>query len=152
MRLRQNAVIFRSLRERTFFAALTVALLLGTLSQSQAADPEPKRVLMLHSFGLRFKPWTDHARIARSEITRQSQAPIDFQDHSLLDARQFNEKSEASFVEYLHNLYDDSATRPYYRLRCPRGKLRPAPQRAAFSPKYRWFSPRLSSVEFSGTN
>ena len=109
MRLRQNAVIFRSLRERTFFAALTVALLLGTLSQSQAADPEPKRVLMLHSFGLRFKPWTDHARIARSEITRQSQAPIDFQDHSLLDARQFNEKSEASFVEYLHNLYD---TRP----------------------------------------
>ena len=69
--------------------------------------PEPKRVLMLHSFGLRFKPWTDHARIARSEITRQSQTPIDFQDHSLVDARQFNEKSEASFAEYLHNLYDD---------------------------------------------
>jgi signal transduction histidine kinase len=92
---------------RTFTAALAVALLLATLCQSRAADPEPKRILMLHSFGLRFKPWTDHARIARSEITRQSQTPIDFQDHSLVDARQFNEKSEASFAEYLHNLYDD---------------------------------------------
>jgi signal transduction histidine kinase len=91
----------------TFAATLAVTLVLTTLCQSQAADPEPKRILMLHSFGLRFKPWTDHARIARSEITRQSQTPVDFLDHSLIDARQFNEKSEASFVEYLHNLYDD---------------------------------------------
>ena len=107
MPLRQNAVTFRSFYARTFTAALAIALLLATLCQSQAADPAPKRILMLHSFGLRFKPWTDHARIARSEITRQSQTPVDFQDHSLVDARQFNEKSEASFVEYLHNLYDD---------------------------------------------
>ena len=98
---------WRTVCARTFIAALAVALLLATLCQSQAADPEPKRILMLHSFGLRFKPWTDHARIARSEITRQSQTPIDFHDHSLVDARQFNEKSEASFAEYLHNLYDD---------------------------------------------
>ena len=107
MPLRQNAVTFRSFYARTFTAALATALLLATMCQSQAADPAPKRILMLHSFGLRFKPWTDHARIARSEITRQSQTPVDFQDHSLVDARQFNEKSEASFVEYLHNLYDD---------------------------------------------
>ena len=107
MHLRQNAVTFRCFRKRTFAAVLAIALLLAMQCQSQAADPEPKRVLMLHSFGLRFKPWTDHARIARSEISRQSQTPVDFQDHSLVDARQFNEKSEASFVEYLHNLYDD---------------------------------------------
>ena len=31
---------------------------------------EPKRVMMLHSFGLRFKPWTDYAQIIRSEIIR----------------------------------------------------------------------------------
>ena len=78
MHLRQNAVIFRSFCARTFIAALTVALLLATLSQSQAADPEPKRVLMLHSFGLRFKPWTDYARILRSEISRQSKRPSIF--------------------------------------------------------------------------
>ena len=107
MRFWLAALSWRSFCARTFTAALAVALLLATLCQSRAADPEPKRILMLHSFGLRFKPWTDHARIARSEITRQSQTPIDFQDHSLVDARQFNEKSEASFAEYLHNLYDD---------------------------------------------
>jgi signal transduction histidine kinase len=99
--------LFRLVLARAVIASLAAAIVLGTQTQSQAADREPKRILMLHSFGLRFKPWTDHARIARSEITRQSRTPIDFQDHSLVDARQFNEKSEASFVEYLHNLYDD---------------------------------------------
>jgi signal transduction histidine kinase/ABC-type uncharacterized transport system substrate-binding protein len=107
MRFWLTTTLFRLFYARTINAALAIALLLAALGQSQAADPEPKRVLMLHSFGLRFKPWTDHARITRSEITRQSQAPVDFLDHSLVDARQFNEKSEASFVEYLHNLYDD---------------------------------------------
>ena len=107
MRFWLVALLWRSLCARVFTAALSAALLLAMLCQSQAGDPAPKRVLMLHSFGLRFKPWTDHARIARSEITRQSQIPIDFQDHSLVDARQFNEKSEVSFVEYLHNLYED---------------------------------------------
>jgi hypothetical protein len=57
---------------RTFTAALAVALLLVTRSQSQAADLAPKRVLMLHSFGLRFKPWTDYAEGVRSEISRKS--------------------------------------------------------------------------------
>ena len=66
----------------TIVASLAAAILLGIPTQGQADGPS-KRVLMLHSFGLRFKPWTDHARIARSEITRQSQTPVDFQDHSL---------------------------------------------------------------------
>ena len=107
MRFWLFALSWRTFCRWTFAIALAVALSLATLCQSQAADPEPKRVLMLHSFGLRFKPWTDHARIARSEITRQSQSPVDFQDHSLVEARQFNEKSEASFVRYLHDLYDN---------------------------------------------
>ena len=66
------AVSWRSFCARTFTAALAIALLLATLCQSQAADPEPKRVLMLHSFGLRFKPWTDYAETIRSEISRQA--------------------------------------------------------------------------------
>ena len=41
MHLRQNAVPFRSFCARTFTAALAVALLLATLGQSQAVDPEP---------------------------------------------------------------------------------------------------------------
>ena len=126
-------------------------IITGDAGQSQAADPEPKHILMLHSFGLRFKPWTDHARIARSEITRQSQTPIDFQDHSLVDARQFNEKSEASFAEYLHNLYDD---RPPTLLLPSVPPLRASSSaiESGFFREYRWCSHRWSNVAFSGTS
>ncbi|MFL5208008.1 MAG: hypothetical protein ACJ8CC_02535, partial [Microvirga sp.] len=65
---------------RYFFAlpvvvALTMATALAT-STSGRAQVEPKRVLMLHSFGLRFKPWTDYAQFIRSGITSKSQGPV----------------------------------------------------------------------------
>ncbi|MDE5454187.1 GHKL domain-containing protein [Bradyrhizobium sp. CSA112] len=101
----RHAVSFRSFCARTFFGALSVALLLATLCQSQAADPEPKRVLMLQSFGLRFKPWTDFAEFLRPEMTKQSKVPIDFQDHSLLTARLDDDRAHAPFVDYLQALY-----------------------------------------------
>jgi len=94
---------------RSFTAALAIALLLATQTQSQAADPEPKRVLMLQSFGLRFKPWTDYAETLRSEMRRQSKAPIDFLDHTLLTARLDDDKALAPFVDYLQALYAEKA-------------------------------------------
>ena len=90
---------------RTFTAALAIALLLATLGQSQAADPAPKRVLMLHSFGPRFKPWSDYEQSIRSEISRRWQKPVDFLDQSLVNARLEDENSEALFADYLHALY-----------------------------------------------
>ena len=60
---------------------------------------------MLHSFGLRFKPWVDYAQILRSEINRQSKRTIRFDDHSLLNARLSQDKSDAPFVDYLQTLY-----------------------------------------------
>ncbi|WP_354266641.1 sensor histidine kinase [Bradyrhizobium sp. I1.7.5] len=76
-----------------------------TPGQSRAADPEPKRVLMLHSFGLRFRPWTDYSEALRSELSRRGS--IEFQDHSLLNARRSSDKSDAPFVEYLRSLNID---------------------------------------------
>jgi hypothetical protein len=87
------------------FTAVTIALLLATLCQSQAADPEPKRVMMLHSFGLRFMPWTDYSEAFRAEMSRRTS--VEFQDHSLLNARRNNDKSDAPFVEYLRSLNVD---------------------------------------------
>jgi signal transduction histidine kinase len=98
-----------SLRARSFTAALAIAVLLATLGQSQAADPEPKRVLMLQSFGLRFKPWTDFAEFFRSELNKQSKAPIDFLDHELLTARVDDDEALAPFVDYLLALYTKNA-------------------------------------------
>ena len=93
---------------RSVVVALTMATLLATATSSWA-DIEPKRVLMLHSFGLRFKPWTDYAQFIRSGITRRSQTPVDFHDHSLLNARLADDKADAPFVDYLHALYADKS-------------------------------------------
>jgi hypothetical protein len=101
--------LFRCFCARTFTAALAVALLLATLCQCQAADPKPKLVVMLHSFGLRFKPWTDYAEAIRSEISRQSKSPVDFHDHSLLTARLNDDTPDSPFVDYLHALYAEKS-------------------------------------------
>ena len=74
-------------------------------SASSRADNQPKRVLMLHSFGLRFKPWTDYAQIIRSEITRNANRAIDFHDHSLVNARLNDDQADQPFVSYLQSLY-----------------------------------------------
>jgi His Kinase A (phospho-acceptor) domain len=84
--------------------SLATVIVLGALTSSRA-EVEPKRVLMLHSFGLRFKPWTDYAQITRAEITRKSQRSVEFNDHSLLTAGLSDDKSDGPFVEYLHALY-----------------------------------------------
>ena len=61
--------------------------------------------MMLHSFGLRFRPWTDYSEALRAELSRR--ASIEFQDHSLLNARRSSDKSDAPFVEYLRSLNID---------------------------------------------
>ena len=100
-----SCLSWRSFCARTFTAALAIALLLATLCQSQAADPEPKRVLMLHSFGLRFRPSTDYSEAFRAEMNRRT--CVEFQDHSLLNARRNSDKPDASFVEDLRSLNVD---------------------------------------------
>jgi signal transduction histidine kinase len=69
------------------------------------ADTQGKRILLLHSFGLRFKPWIDYAQFTRSEITRSAQRPVEFHDHSLLTAGLSDDNSDDPFVEYLQALY-----------------------------------------------
>src|SRR5436190_3575342 len=94
------------MRSRAFLLAIAVAgSFLATPHQGQAADPEPKRVMMLHSFGPRFKPWSDYGETIRAEINRQSQIPVDFLDHSLVNARASDVQSEAPFADYLGALY-----------------------------------------------
>ena len=80
----------------------TTIFLLATLG---AATAEPKRVLMLHSFGRDFKPWSEYARTIRAELDRQSPWPLEIAEHSLMTARSSDENSEAPFVEYLRALH-----------------------------------------------
>jgi signal transduction histidine kinase len=90
-------------------ARLCVCLvLLATILPGPASgEPrgEPKRVLMLHSFGRDFLPWSVFARTIRTELEQQSPWPLELQEHNLLSARFNNPGPEAPFVDYLRSLY-----------------------------------------------
>src|SRR5918995_5931457 len=75
------------------------------LACSAAFAAEPKRVLILHSFGRDFKPWKEYGSTIRTELERRSPWQLDIQDHSLVSARSSDEDPEVPFVEYLHALY-----------------------------------------------
>jgi signal transduction histidine kinase len=66
---------------------------------------EPKRVLLLHSFGRDFKPWSEYGKAIRAELDRQSPWPLDIIDYSLVSARFSDENPEVPFVEYLRALF-----------------------------------------------
>ena len=78
---------------------------LALLACELALAAEPKRVMILHSFGRDFKPWNEYARTIRTELERQSPWRLDITDHSLMSARSSDEDSEAPFVEYLRALH-----------------------------------------------
>ena len=88
---------------RCVFACVVSAIfLLATLGAGAA---ETKRVLMLHSFGRDFKPWSEYARNIRAELDQQSRWPLEISDHSLMTTGSGDQDSEAPFVEYLRALY-----------------------------------------------
>src|SRR5262245_6801994 len=80
-----------------------IALLLFAVLEPAAA--ETKRVVLLHSFGQDFKPWSEYAKTIRSELQRQSPWQLDITDHSLVTARFKNEDPEVHFVGYLRALF-----------------------------------------------
>jgi signal transduction histidine kinase/ABC-type uncharacterized transport system substrate-binding protein len=78
-------------------------MLCGAVNYAIAADS--KRVMILHSFGPQFKPWSDYARAIRAETIRQAKWSIDFSDFSLASARSGDADSEVPLVQYLRALY-----------------------------------------------
>jgi signal transduction histidine kinase len=79
--------------------------LLGSFACSTAAAAEPKRVMLLHSFGQDVKPWSEYAKAIRAELARQSPWPLDLYEYSLVTARFNDENPEVPFVAYLGALF-----------------------------------------------
>ncbi|MCA1454649.1 GHKL domain-containing protein [Bradyrhizobium sp. BRP22] len=88
---------------------LVLSVILPEPASGAAPRGEPKRVLLLHSFGRDFRPWSEFARTIRAELERQSPWPLDLQEQTLLTARFNNPGREAPFVDYLRSLYQDVA-------------------------------------------
>ena len=77
--------------------AVAVILLIsigGTAAQPKSGEPaaQPKKVLFLYSFGPNFQPWAIWSREIRNELIRQSPWPLDIQEHSLVTARNGDER------------------------------------------------------------
>ena len=96
-------------RQYSFLTAAAIFGLLICVGCQGAVAAEPKRVMVLHSFGPNFKPWSEHAKAIRTEFDRQSPWPLEIIEQSLLTARSADENPEVPFVEYLRALF---ATRP----------------------------------------
>jgi signal transduction histidine kinase len=94
---------------RGLAANLCVCLLVWVLSlpglSSGAEGDEVKRVMLLHSFGQEFRPWSEYARSIKAALEKQSPWPLDIYEHTLLTARFDNPGPEAPFVNYLSSLY-----------------------------------------------
>jgi hypothetical protein len=81
-----------------------ITCLLAALICEVASAAEPRRVLLLHSFGRDFRPWSEYAKTIRAELIRQSPWPLDFVEYSLTTAR-FDEDLETPFVDYLRSAF-----------------------------------------------
>ena len=89
-------------------ALCLIALLASLASPLDARGgeaPRVRRVLILHSFGRDFAPFNAVSSVFRSELARQSAAPIEFLEASLETARFTESGSEIPFVEYLRALF-----------------------------------------------
>jgi hypothetical protein len=102
----QNAPIYiwRRIR-RPHLAAKVILFLAGFLACSAALAAEPKRLMVLHSFGRDFKPWSDYARAIRAELDRQSPWSLNIYEHSLEIAYSSDQNPERPFVDYLRALF-----------------------------------------------
>ena len=88
----------------TGIAALVVFLTASLFCPTGFAA-ESKRVMLLHSFGRDFKPWSAYAKSIRTELKQQSPWPLDIVENSLVTALSSDEDPEAQFVEYLRALF-----------------------------------------------
>jgi signal transduction histidine kinase len=101
------------MRRGVFIRAITgsgpkagiIFFLMALFACQVALAAEHKRVMLLHSFGQDFKPWSEYAKDIRAELKRQSPWPLDIIENSLVTARFSDENPEAPFVEYLSAVF-----------------------------------------------
>ena len=83
-----------------------VSVILLLIAATTAAATEPKRILLLHSFGRDFSPWNEYAKQIRAELRQQIPGRIDIFEASLATARFPGENLEDPFAEYLRSLFE----------------------------------------------
>ena len=76
-------------------ATVVLVVLIGAAAaQSEFSRRPAKKILVLHSFGPNFQPWSTWSREIGRELNRQSPWPLDIQEQSLITARDGDDPSE----------------------------------------------------------
>jgi signal transduction histidine kinase len=70
-----------------------------------AATAEPKRVLLINSYGREFAPWNEYAKEIRSQLQDEWEGPLDIYEFSLTTA--LLGQGDRDFANYLHTLFSD---------------------------------------------
>ena len=91
-------------RARRWLACSWLAGLL-LIGASEPAAAQPRRVLLLHSFGPHFAPWNAIVGRLREELVKQSPYPIDLYEASLQSERFGQPQEHGPFVHYLRTLF-----------------------------------------------
>jgi hypothetical protein len=82
----------------------TLSLML-VVALATAAAAEPKRVLLLHSFGPQFVPWVFFSGAFREALIKRSPDVIDLYETSLEGARFQQPEQQGPIIDYLHSLF-----------------------------------------------
>jgi signal transduction histidine kinase len=88
---------------------MVAAVLLAAPSAIDAATPEPRHVLLIHSFGRDFAPYDTISSVFRSELARGSTAPVVIAEATLDAGRGSTDKAQQAFFEYLSARFEGAA-------------------------------------------
>ena len=79
----------------------------GTAAQPKSGETavQPKKILLLHTFGPNFEQGAAWSREIQRELNKQSPWPLNIQEQSLVTAVDGDDTAEAKFGEYLKALY-----------------------------------------------
>lgn len=86
-------------------ALIGAVLTLSTMASSVAADT--RRVLILHSFGRDFLPFSEFSGLFRERLAQAFPNQIDLYEASLETARHSEPQDDGPLVEYLRSLFTD---------------------------------------------
>ncbi len=92
-------------RRAVFLVVVCTAMAMLIPTRTSFAADEPKTVLILHSYGQNFKPWSEYSKALRQELERRSPWRLIIQDFSVITARAEEQNAEYQFVDYLRALF-----------------------------------------------
>ncbi len=85
-----------------------IVIVLGVcFSPALAPAAEPKRVLVLQSYGRNFSPWDEFTRSFRAELDQRSSTPIEYYDASITSERFNSDQEEVPLLNYLQAIFEN---------------------------------------------